>query len=217
MFNRASRTARYAAALIRTGGARAFFSQLARQIYSRDTLFGLEKALDASGMPLKSRVPYVLEYASMADIGKLPAYARTESAASAHELLERKWFYENGFRDCYIARDRETGEVCGLAWLVSAADETVARGFGGRLPALQTDEVLLENCYTFEKYRGRGIMPAMVHDLQEKARHAGFRHMLTYVRRDNTASLQVFKKLDFRMFQEISELKLFFRTKRNHD
>ena len=88
-------------------------------------------------------------------------------------------------------------------------------GFGNRLPELKKDEVLLENCYTFEKYRGKGIMPALVCELQKKA--AGkFQRMLTYVRQDNSASLRVFEKLEYKKFEEASELKLFFRTLRKH-
>lgn len=216
MLTRAIRTVQYATLLLKIGGARVFFIQLTRQIYSRDTLLGLEKTLDTNGVRVESRLPYVLKKASLKDINELAARAKTESAPSAHELLERKWFFENGFTDCYIARSIDTGEPCGIAWLVSPDDNIMTRGFESRLPALKKGEVLLENCYTFEKYRGRGIMPAIVHELQETARNNGFQRMLTYVRRDNAASLQVFKKLKFSKFEEVSELKLFFRTRRNH-
>ena len=216
MLQRALKTVRYAAQLWKLGGPRVFFPRLTRQIYSRDTLYGLEKTLSANGRRIESRLPYILNKASEKDIDELLSLVKTESRQAAHELLERKWFYENGFHDCYLARTADTGEPCGIAWLVSAEDDVVARGFGSRLPALKNGEVLLENCYTFEKYRGQGIMPSLVHELQEMALTRGFKRLFTYVRRDNAASIRVFEKLDFRQFEEVPELKLLFQTKRKH-
>ncbi|OGO20818.1 MAG: hypothetical protein A2144_03455 [Chloroflexi bacterium RBG_16_50_9] len=217
MLTRVLRKLFYAARLFKVGGPRVFWHQLKRQIYSRDTLFGLEKTWNADGAQVSSRLQYVLSKASEEDMAEVLSRAKTESKQAAHELVERKWFYDCGFHDCYVARTVDTGEPCCLAWLVSAEDnDVVTQGFGSRLPALKKDELLLENCYTFEKYRGKNLMPAVVLDLWKMAGGHGFRRLITYVRQDNTASLKVFEKLAFREFEKIPELKFLFFTGRKH-
>ncbi|MGD2065335.1 MAG: GNAT family N-acetyltransferase, partial [Dehalococcoidia bacterium] len=111
-----------------------------------------------------------------------------------------------------------TGDQCFLAWLISTKDcAVVNRGFKSRLPSLHEDELLLENCYTFEQYRGNGIMPSVVFELWEMARSRGFKRMIAYVRQDNEASLRALEKIGFRKSNEIRELKLLFSTTRNHN
>jgi RimJ/RimL family protein N-acetyltransferase len=208
---------RYAALLLKIGGIRAFFTQLRRQIYSRDILFGLEKNLDANDVRVSSSLPCSWQKASEKDMEELLARAKAESKESIHELIERKWFYESGFRDCYVARTADTGELCFGAWLISANDSNlVNRGFKGRLPHLEEGELLLENCYTFEKYRGNSIMPSVLVELWELARSRGFKRLITYVRQDNVASMRAFEKLELRKFEEIPELKFLFFTRRKH-
>jgi len=208
---------RYAGLLLKIGGPRMFLSQLRRQLYSKDILFGLDKDLDAQRVKVASKSSYFLRPASNGDMEELLARAKEESKQSVHELVERRWFYECGFKGCYVARNSDTGEICFIAWLISANDsELVSQGFKDRLPGLKEGELLLENCYTFEKYRGNNIMPSVVVELQEMARDRGFKRMVTCVRQDNRASLRAFEKLAFRKFEEIPELKILFFTKRKH-
>jgi GNAT superfamily N-acetyltransferase len=208
----------YAALLLKIGGLKAFFTQLRRQIYSKDILFGLEKDLDANIAQVSSRLPHSLRQASETEMEELITKAKAESKESVHELIERKWFYECGFCDCYAARTTDTGDLCFVAWLVSAKNgHLVNRGFKSRLPRLGEDELLLENCYTFEKYRGNGIMPSVLVELRELARSKGCKRLIAYVRQDNAASMRVFEKLAFRQFDKVPELKLFFFTRRKHN
>jgi len=44
--------------------------------------------------------------------------AKEESKESVRELVERTWFHECGFRDCSVARNTDTGELCFMAWLI---------------------------------------------------------------------------------------------------
>jgi len=59
-------------------------------------------------------------------------------------------------------------------------------------------------------------MPSAVGQLCGIARSQGFKRLITYVRRDNRASLRAFEKLGFRKFGEDPELKLLFLTRRKH-
>lgn len=214
----ALRMVRCAVLLLKIGGPKAFFDQLSRLIYSRDILIGLEKDLDARGVCVSSKLPYSWRQASEREMEELLTKAKAESKESVHELIKRKWFYECGFHDCYAARTADSGELCFVAWLISTKDgNLVNRSFKNRLPSLEEDELLLENCYTFENYRGNSIMPSVLVELWELARNKGFKRLITYVGQDNVASLRAFEKLGFRKFGEVPELKLFFFNRRKHN
>lgn len=217
MLKRAYRQLRYAIRLARAGGLKVLFQQLWRQIYSKATFIGLERSLDTNGIQVPCQLEYSFYPATEKDMEEVLEKAATESRASAHELIQRKWFYESGFRNCYVARTSDTGELCHMQWIVSPKDEPVMRqGFKKRLPRLKEEEVLLENMYTFEKYRGNRITPSAITRLAELARNNGYKRMITYVRQDNTASLKGCQRAGFKKFEEIPELKLLFFTKRKH-
>lgn len=214
---RALKIVHYAVLLVKIGGLEALLAQLRRQFYSTVILFGFEKNLNAKGVRISSSVPYSWQKAMERDMEELLEKTKMESKGSVHELIKRKWFYEAGFRDCYAARAADTGELCFVAWLISKNDDNlINRSFKSRLPSLREDELLLENCYTFEKYRGNNILPSVVSELSKLAKGMGYRRMIAYIKQDNEASLRAFKKLGFRKFEEIPEFKLFFFTSREH-
>jgi GNAT superfamily N-acetyltransferase len=211
------RKVRFALLLLRLGGLRAFLRQTGRQLYSRRVLLGLEKDLTVEGMKVSSRLEYVLRPATKEDLEELLSKAPGEGRESVHELVERKWFYDSGFRNCYVARTAEGGELCHVQWLVSArADGEAMRNFRARLPSLRNDEVLVENVYTFERFRGNGLMSAVMSDLAALAKSQGFKRMIAYVGLDNQASLRGCDKAGFKKFEEVPELKLLFSTRRRH-
>ena len=211
------RQVHYAIMLAKTGGLKIFACQLKRQIYSTTTLIGLKKDLEANSVQVPCRSEYTLRPASDEDMLEVLRKSKSESKQSAHELLQRKWFYESGFRNCYVARTADTGELCYIQWLVSPEDNhVVKRGFRSRLPRLTEDECLLENAFTFERYRGNRIMSSAVAQLCEIARKRGFKQMIAYVSRYNVASLKACEEAGFKKFENVPELKLLFFTRRKH-
>ena len=113
--------------------------------------------------------------------------------------------------------DSRKGEFFAALFRWSDDEGVVSQGFRSRLPKLKADEVLLENAFTFEKYRGKGIMPSVQVRLAELAKSNGFKRMLAYIHQDNLETLpKVFERIGFQKFEEISELKLLFLTKRSH-
>ena len=119
MFTKLSKTVRYTTQLLKIGGIPVFITQLVRQLFSRDTLYCLEKRLDTDGARVENQLSFFLVHATKHDINEFVTLARNESPQSTHELLQRKWFYENGFTDCFIARTTDTFELAGMAWLAS--------------------------------------------------------------------------------------------------
>ena len=217
MLKRTLRKMRYAILLIKSGGLRGFLHQLRRQIYSKAIFLGMEKNLDANGVQVPCRVQYSLRPASEEDFEEMLERAKWEDKESVHELIQRKWFYDCGFHDCYVARTADNGELCYVQWLVSPRDDKVVNsGFGSRLPRLKGDEILVENAFTFQKYRGKKIMPSVMVELAEIARNKGFKRMLAYVREDNVAPLKGCERAGFKVFERVPELKFLFLTTRKH-
>ena len=209
----AFRKIHYANLLVRTGGPGVLLRQLGRQVYSRANFLGFEKDLGTSIDRIPCQVEYSLRPACEQDMKEVLLRARSDGKGSVHELLQRRWFYESGFHDCYVARAADTGELCHLNWLISAEDHgVVSQGFRGRLPRLGEGEVLLKNVFTFEKYRGKGIMALVISELCEIARGKGFKRMLAYVRDDNVPALKGFERAGFRRFEEIPKVKFLFFT-----
>ncbi|UCB43080.1 MAG: hypothetical protein JSV77_00065 [Dehalococcoidales bacterium] len=217
ILRRIIRRFRFAILLIRTGGFRVFLHQLQRQIYSRTTYYAMVKNLDTDITKVEAKIQYTLQLASKEDMDDVLNRVRFESKESTHELIQRIWFYESGFDECYIAKAADSGEPCHIHWMLfPRPDELRKRGFRGRLPILQEDEVLGENAYTFEKYRGYRLAAAAGADMYEIARSRGAKRWIGYVREDNIAMQKSEERSGFQKFGEMHELKLLFFTMRKH-
>jgi hypothetical protein len=217
MLKRVFRKARYAILLLKLTGPGVFFRELRHQVCSRTTFIGQERNLDTDSAPVPCRVEYSLRLASEEDMEELSQKAKSESRGSARELLLRKRFYDAGFHNCYVARTVDTGDLCFMQWLITPEDlNVVSRGFRSRFPRLKNGDVLFENGYCFEKYRGKGMLSSVHAQMFEVARRKGFKRVIGYIAQDNIASLKSGEKAGFRNFEEIGELKLLFFTKRKY-
>lgn len=217
MIGRMARTARAAGMIARYGGMPVLLHQLGRQIYSKAVFVGLEKDLKKENPHVACKISFRLHRASEMDIDEVIVKAKAEAGDDVHELIQRKWFWDSGFRECYISRTENDNDLCYLQWLVSRADaEAINNGFTGRLPGLRDDEILIENAYTFRQYRGKMIYPAVMTQLAAQARDRGFKRMLVYVREDNMASLRGCDRAGFQAFERVPERKLLFHSHRKH-
>ena len=204
----------YGICLATTGGTRVLFDQLRRRIYSRATHFGLEVYPHTDTVPVDAEPPIYLQKATQEDMEEALRLAKSEDRESIYELTQRKWFYEAGFRDCYIARTVANGELCYMQWLITPRYTQVAsHGLIAKFLRLKEGDCLLENAFTFQKYRGRNIMPAVMAQLCEIARQDGFKRVITYVRQDNIAALKGCQKVGFKKFEEMHEINVMFFAK----
>ncbi len=84
-----------------------------------------------------------------------------------------------------------SGQICYMQWVIGHGDlERFRPFFDGELKNLNIDEVLLEFSYTFERFRGQGIMSAAMAAIAEKGLLSGARYAVTYVQKDNIAALK---------------------------
>lgn len=218
MSSRALKKLYFALLILRYGGAALFLRHLKCQIYDSAIFLGLEKDLNVECIPVPCQVDYSLHVASEEDVWEMQLRAKSEGGESVYELIGRKWYYDSGFRDCYIARVNGTNELCFVQFMMSLADyDSIDQSYKSILPRLKEDEVWLENSYTFKKYRGKKVMSSVLVDLEKIAQDRGFRRMVTYIREDNIASIKGCERAGFTIFEQIPETKLLFSTSRKYN
>jgi GNAT superfamily N-acetyltransferase len=158
---------------------------------------------------------FCLQPASREAFKKISARLNEESGQDVFEILRRVSFYERGFDACYFA-STNSGEVCHMAWLLSASHNNLIQSqYPPGMSKLEEDEVLLENIFTFPRYRGKGIMTSVTIFLADLARKQGFRRVMAYVDIENKASLKGFLRAGFYSYREEKEKRRFFRIWRS--
>ncbi len=217
MATRVVNKAHSALTILRVGGPGPFVHHLRCQLYDQATFLALARFTDEPVDAVPCTVDYQLDIAKEADMEEVGGLAKSEGGESAWELIGRKWYFESGFRDCYIARTRDTGELCFLQFMVSLPQyQLIAADFRHRLPPISEDEVWLENSYTFRKFRGKKVMSSVLVDLGEVAKQQGIRRMVTYIREDNIPSIKGCERAGFKVFGSAVERKLLFGTTRDY-
>jgi hypothetical protein len=108
------------------------------------------------------------------------------SRANYLNVLLLTWYCRAGVESLYVGTS--DGRPAYAQWLVKPGDEShIPRG---RYPELEADELLLEGAYTFEGFRGLGLMTVGMGQLVQRAREAGASTVVTYVDVDNVPSLK---------------------------
>jgi GNAT superfamily N-acetyltransferase len=93
-----------------------------------------------------------------------------------------------------------------MQWLIAAdQQERLRPHFKGELAGFTPDTVLLEFAYTFERFRGLGIMGAAMAEIAEQGIKLGARWALTYVKYDNIPSLKGCANAGFRPYMMRTE------------
>ena len=90
------------------------------------------------------------------------------------------------------------GEPCYVQWLFTPAENERMRSFFNDVfPRLEPGEMLLEGAFTPEAHRGKGIMPAAMAQIADRAAAMGASRVLTFVTEDNIPSLKGCAKAGF--------------------
>jgi len=206
MFESEIKKANYAFLLAKYGGIEHLFTEIKRRIYHKTVSIGLEKDLNEPDIEIQPRTDYTLKLAEREDIEEINNYIKTEGKQSRLYLLYRKWFYDAGFNNCYIARSTDTNELCYMQWIISQYDQNSNSPIfksSYNFVRLGEYDAQLENAYTFVKYRGKKIMPSVMNKLFQIARNRGFKRVITYVGSDNISSLKGCHSVGFKQFEQI--------------
>jgi ribosomal protein S18 acetylase RimI-like enzyme len=208
--------ARYGLLLAEYGGPGSLLSNARKMIYRKALAVGLEKDLGEADIEVKGDIDYSLKLATPDDMEEIVRHLRNGSGDSVPNLIQRKWFYDAGFHNCYLARTTATNEPCYMQWTISRHDENAGSAvFNSSFtyPRLGDQDVQLDDAYTFVKYRGRRIMPSVMNKLFQIARAKGYKRVVTYVDADNEASLKGCYRVGFRPFEQVERTVLLFSTR----
>lgn len=208
------RRLKYAVLLVRRGGTGALLAQLLSRLFSTSTYVWLAKDLGPAGTPVPSKVPFSLQLASPEAFQEVLAGLGREKGRDVFEILRRASFYGRGFDACYFAVTG-SGDVCHLGWLLSAKHNALLRSeYPPGTDELDEGEALVENIFTFPRYRGQGIMLSVLRRMEDLARAQGLRRIVAYVATTNTPSLTGFDRAGYEPYAEEKEVRRFFKVKR---
>jgi GNAT superfamily N-acetyltransferase len=186
---------------------------LKRQIHQSWESYGLRRDLANAHLAPQAKIAIAIRELSVWDIDRL--LPRDGSGLIRKERLEIANRIEHlaaRIPTCYVAIEQETDKPCYMQWLMgSRYNDQIQSFFRGRFPVLSRDQALLENAYTPPTYRGQGIMSAAMSLIAQKAQETGARYVLTFVARDNTASLKGCAKAGFYPFMVRKDSHTLFR------
>jgi GNAT superfamily N-acetyltransferase len=114
---------------------------------------------------------------------------------------------------CYVATTDDG--ICYMEWPIPADQQDRLRPFFKGLANYESDTALLEFAYTFERFRGQGIMGAAMAEIAEQASPRGARWAITYVQHDNVASLKGCANAGFRPYMLRTESWRDFRLRQS--
>lgn len=144
---------------------------------------------------------------STADIREILGCLGSLDGESKKEIISRLLFYDAGFKNCYIARTKNN-EIAYLQWLIFPSENSVIeKNFSRKFYPLRQREVMIENAFTFPKFRGLGLLPWVSQKLLLIARESGHTSAIAYIRKDKIPSLNEFMKIKFRITKLIKEFR----------
>ncbi len=128
-----------------------------------------------------------------------------------YRLVEKVWLM-SGIKTCYVVETEEK-IPCHLQWMIGPDENSrLLRFTGGGLPPMSDSDMILENAFTTEAYRRKGIEMWTVKQLLEKAVVCGAARVILFVRDTNTVTRKIVERLGFVPYLEKTDRRfLFFR------
>jgi RimJ/RimL family protein N-acetyltransferase len=198
--------------LIRAGHWRDVVNAGRTFISSESQSFGLRRYVTNPFPIPAAKVPIHVRPISPAEAFWL--LTESEETLSADALKERNIrvrMAEANLATCYVALT-DGDEPTYIQWLMGASENAkIHEIFGERFPTLAADEMLLEGAFTFEAWRGKGIMACAMAQITDEAPKYGARSVITFVGDGNIASLKGCKRCGFEPYIRRTDTLRFFR------
>lgn len=138
---------------------------------------------------------------------RLPSF----DAMDRRELLSRILFYQKGFTNCYAIRQGD--DLAYLQWIVFPEENAlIERNYSGIYYPLSAKQVMIENAFTFPRYRGRSLFQEGTRQLLEVAKTRGYNSAIAYIRKDRIDPLNLFAQMGFKIVKMVTEYKLLGRA-----
>lgn len=163
----------------------------------------------------KTRLAITVNKINCDDVSELVRTVKSLDRDSKREVVARLLFYKAGFKNCYVAKTRND-EIAYLQWLVYPTENAlIKKYYPNTFYGLRKNQVMVENAFTFPRFRGLGLMPAVTLVLLNIAKEDGYKSAIGYIRKDKIASLNEFVKLGFKITKIVKEYKVVGITKRS--
>jgi hypothetical protein len=173
--------------MIANGGFKAVLEVGRSRIYSNRIDLLLRRDMTIPFKAPTAKIPIHLRELQISDIPKI-----------VKSVAERLPAIKAGLQTCYVAVTNND-EICYMQWLIASSQNHLRPRNVGLV--LQPNEMMLEWAYTFEKFRGLGIMASAMALISERAALAGAHWALTLVEQNNIASLKGCKNAGFRPYK----------------
>jgi hypothetical protein len=197
--------------LYRRLGGKTMLRLLGSRILSINHFYILGKNLlsPADGAPAFAIKAPVTE-ATEEDIAQIEASLETLEENERKEVVGRLLFYWSGFRNCYVVKNG--GKIAFLQWIIYPSENGIIQEkFSTKFSPLGENQVMIENAFTFPRYRGMGYLRHGTSHLLEVARSKGYKSAVSYIRKDRVDSLNEFVKMGFRISRLVAEYKVLGR------
>jgi hypothetical protein len=168
------------------------------RLWSETEYLGLLRDITKPFEARKAKIPLIIRPAEAGDIEKIKAMDVHRMSDREHLVfLTRLKLLNENLGTCYVAVSADN-DPCYIQWLIGADENDHMHSyFDGVFPRLDPDEVLLEAAFTFENYRGMGIMPDAMSRIAEKAVEYQATKVLTFVNENNIPALKGCKRAGF--------------------
>jgi RimJ/RimL family protein N-acetyltransferase len=175
--------------------------ELRRRLYSDWLHYGLRRDLTEPFEAPSAKIPLTIRPLRESDLPVLLGMDMEHmSERGPYVRMHRLNFSHERIGQCYVAATVDD-EPCYMQWLMSGLEnQQIERYFHGIFPTLAADEALLEYAFTPERYQGKGIMPAAMARIAEKAADLGARRVITFVDHENVPALKGCQRSGFRPY-----------------
>ena len=197
--------------LVRGGNVDTLFAELHRRLYSDRYAFVLRRDLRTPFEAPAARIPLTVRPLQGNDVAELLQGDHPDD--DPQDKASRNRMVEAGLPGCHVGVT-DGDRPCYMQWLIGHRNnEQIQRYFGGIFPILKPDTALLEGAYTPAAHRGKGIMPAAMAQIAERADRLGARYVITFVGIDNVASLKGCERAGFQPYAVRTERFRFLRRR----
>jgi hypothetical protein len=202
---------------LRSLGFRGVSKLFTNRLLSFNNVFILQKSLLSAAAQNPHRMQFTMSKVDDGDWDEILRQAHCEDTDSRREIFARALFFRNGFKNCYALRSK-TGFLAHIQWLVLPEENDVISAHYRRLfLPLGRSEIMIENAFTFQRFRGLGLFAYATRHLLNLGRQQGYKLASTYVRSEKIASLNELIRLGFSFKRVVREYKFLGFTLRALD
>ena len=142
---------------VRYLGVRGMSELLLDRLFSFNNVFILQTSLSGVSAPNPHRMQFSISKMEEGDWDSILRQARSLDIESRREILARALFFRNDFRNCYALRSK-TGSIAHIEWIVFPEEnDSISAHYRHLFKPLDRYEVMIENAFTFPKFRGLGL------------------------------------------------------------